>query len=140
MMIRTALGRTVAVCLSIGLSQGLAPVAQAATTHLVDQGSVADRLLDNAKTRQEKIDLFQKALSTPEAKSQAKLMKLDSERLRAAVPHLSDQELQDITQRAHNARDITAGYYHDDDGLAAVGIILLVAAAAILIVVADHHY
>jgi hypothetical protein len=139
MRIRSVLSRTLAVFLSVAVSQGFVPIAEAATEHLVDKGAVVDRLLDNAKTRQDKIDLLQKALSRPEVERQAKLMNLDASRLRAAVPHLSDQELKDVTQRVHNARDIAAGYYRDNDDLVALGIILLIVAVAVLIV-ADNHY
>ena len=67
MIARTMLGRSVAFFLSVALSQVTAPVALAATPHLVDPDQVASRLLGQAKTREAKVKLFQDALATPEA-------------------------------------------------------------------------
>lgn len=137
MIARTTLGRTLAVVLSLALPQVSVPVAQAATPHLVDQSQVVARLLDGAKSREEKVKLFQAALATPEATRQAKSMGLSAGKLKAALPHLSDKELEDLSQRAARTKDVAAGY-HGDDGLVILGIVLLLAGLAVLVAVGDY--
>jgi hypothetical protein len=141
---RTFLGRSLAVALSLGISQFATPTpaaaAPAASTHMVDSGQVVARLLETARTRDEKVKLFQDALSTPEARSKAKSMGYDPDRLVAAVPHLSDAELADISQRAQNVKDVAAGHHHSDEGLIILGIILLVAAIVIIAAAASDGY
>lgn len=139
MITRTTLGRTLAVTLSFALSQITVPAAQAATPHLVGQGQMVERLLEQARSREEKVKLFQDALAAPEVKQHARAMGVSADKLRAAVPHLSDKELQDLSQRALRAKDVAAGY-HDDDSLVILGIILLVAGLAILVAYGDGYY
>ena len=138
MIARTTLGRAVAVSLSLAVSQVAAPVAQAATPHLVDSKQVADRLLAGAKSREEKVELFQKALRTPEAERQARVMGVSAEKLAAAVPHLSDKELLDLSQRASRSKDVVAG--HGDEGLIILGVVLLLAGVAVLVAVGNDGY
>ena len=136
---RTVMGRTLAIGLSLGLSQAVLPAAAVAEeTHLVTSQTQVDRLLDNAKDRDAKVALFESALATPEAEHQAQKMGLDIGKLRAGVPHRTDQELKDITARIHNSKDITAGYY-GDHGLVTMAVLLIVLAAVILIVAADSR-
>jgi len=97
---RTTWGRALAVWLSVGLTQVALPAAVSAAPapdvpagHLVDRGEVARRLLERAKTRDEQVKLFQEALGTPEVRQRARAMGADPDRLRAAVPHLTDREL-----------------------------------------------
>jgi hypothetical protein len=131
---RTILGRTLAVTLAVAISQAAVPVAEAAAApHLVDSTQVARRLLEGAKSREDRIQLFERALATPGAEAQARVLGLDPARLRAAIPHLSDQELQDLTQRASRVQDVAAGHHHGDDALVILGIILLLAGIAVLI-------
>ena len=64
---RTTWGRALAVWVSVGVSQVAVPVAYAAApapagSHLVDQSQVARRLLESARTRDERVALFQAAL------------------------------------------------------------------------------
>jgi len=138
---RTMLGRSVAVFLSVALSQVMAPVAMAATPHLVGSDEVVSRLVGQAKTREAKVKLFQDALATPEAQRQAKTLGVNSEKLRRAVPHLSDKELDDLSQRAANVKDVAAGH-RSHDGLAILGLVLLLAGLAVLIAVGseDGYY
>lgn len=141
MIARTILGRTLAVTLSLALSQVTAPVAQAAAPHLVDQAQVVARLVEKAQSRDEKVKLFQDALGTREARQHAKATGLRAEKLRAAVPHLSDKELADLSQRALKAKDIAAGYHsHGDDSLVILGLVLLLAGVAILVAYGDEYY
>ena len=136
---RTTVGRGLAVALSLAVSQIAAPAAQAATTHLVDPGQVVQRLVEGAKSREEKVQLFQRALSTPEARQQAKAMGVDADKLRAGVPHLSDTELQDLSRRAANTKDVVAGHRGGgDSGLVILGIVLLLAGVALLVALSDY--
>lgn len=139
MIVRTMLGRTLAVSLSLALSQIAAPVVQAAEGHLVDQGTIAARLIERAQSRDEKVRLFQDALAKPEVQKQARSMGLSPDRLRAAVPHLSDKELADLSDRATRAKDVVAGH-SPNDGLAILGLVLLLVGVVVLIAVADDGY
>ena len=139
MIARNVPGRTLALTLSLALSQAAVPVA-AATNHVADPSQVVNRLLDHAKSRAEKVRLFQAALATPQAEQKAKALGLNAEKLRASVPHLSDAELADLTARAARARDVAAGH-SDEDALVILGIVLLVAGLVVLLAVAgDGHY
>jgi len=145
---RTTWGRALAVWLSVGLSQAAVPaVAPAAPSpglangHIVDQGQVAHRLLERAKTRDERVKLFQDALATPEARQKARSLGTDPDRLRAAVPHLTDRELADLSARAAHVKDVAAGHHGGSDGaLIMLGILLVVAGIAVLVAVGDDHY
>ena len=147
MFARTTWGRALAVWLSVGLSQVAVPaVAPAAPApgvsegHLVDQGQVARRLLERAKTRDERLKLFQDALGTPEARQKARAMGVDPDRLRAAVPHLTDRELADLSTRAAQVKDVAAGHGGSDGALILLGVLLLVAGIAVLVAVSDDYY
>jgi hypothetical protein len=144
---RTTWGRALAVWLSVGLSQVAAPaVAPAAPApgpsegHLVDQSQVARRLLERATTRQERVKLFQDALATAEAREKARAMGKDPDRLRAAVPHLTDRELADLSARAARVKDVAAGHGGTDGALILLGVLLLVAGIAVLVAVSDDYY
>jgi hypothetical protein len=143
---RTTWGRALAVWLSVGLSQIAVPVAAPAApapdlsrAHVVDRTEIARRLLDRARTRDERIRLFQDALGTEQSRKQARAMGLDPERLRAAVPHLTDRELADLSARAASVKDVAAG--HSGNGaLVIVGLLLLVAGVAVLVAVGNDYY
>jgi hypothetical protein len=144
---RTTSGRALAVWLSVGLLHAAAPAAAPAapapgptTGHLVDQGEVARRLLERAKTRDERVKLFQEALATPEARQKARSLGADPDRLRAAVPHLTDRELADLSARAAQVKDVAAGHGGGDGALIMLGVLLVVAGVAVLIAVEDHHH
>ena len=153
MLVRTTLGRTLAFSLSIALTQVAVPLAEAAeatgsaaarasaSKHLVDPGTVAARLVAHAQSREQKVRLFQDALARPEVEKQARSMGLSPERLRSAVPHLSDAELADLSARASRAPDVVAGH-SPNDGLAILGLILLLAGLVVLVAVAygDGYY
>ncbi len=148
MIARTTWGRALAVWLSVGVSQVAVPVAHAAApapagNHLVDQSQVARRLLESARTRDERVALFQAALGTDEARQKARSMGADPDRLRAAVPHLSDLELADLASRAALVKqDIAAGHRRHGGppvGLVVVGVLLLVTGIAVLAAVAGEY-
>jgi len=144
---RTTWGRALAVWLSVGLVQvavpAVAPAAPAPglpAAHLVDQSQVARRLLERAKTREERIKLFQDALATPEARQKARSMGADPDRLRAAVPHLTDRELADLSARAAQVTDVAAGHHGGNGALILLGVLLLVAGIAVLVAVNNDYY
>jgi hypothetical protein len=143
MDVKTIGGRTLAVALSVALSQAWAPAAQAAS-HLVDPSEMTERLVDQARSRQEKVELFQKALAAPEVKERAEAMGVDAEKLAQTIPHLSDQELADLAERATRAQDVAAGHrrhhYGPDAALVILGIGLLVAGIVILALVLEDDY
>jgi hypothetical protein len=147
---RTTLGRALAVWLSVGMVQMAVP-AQAAPAadpapdrsarHLLNQEQVARRLLESAQTREQRIKLFQDALATSEAQKRARLMGADPDRLRAAVPHLSDRELADLAARATQAKDVAAGHGHGygggEEALIIVGVALLVTGIILIAAAAE---
>lgn len=133
MIARTTLGRPLAVVLSLSLSQLAVPAAQAAAPHVVDPQKVAARLAERAAAREAQVKLVEQALDATATRQQAGVMGLSVERLRAAVPHLSDNELQDLSQRAARVKDVTAGHHGSDDGLVILAVVLLLAGLAILV-------
>jgi hypothetical protein len=144
---RTTWGRALAVWLSVGLSQVAVPAGAPAAPadvpngHLVDQGQVARRLLERATTRDERVKLFQEALATPEARLKTRALGADPDRLRAAVPHLTDRELADLSARAAQVEDVAAGHHGGGNGaIVMLGILLLVAGIAVLVAVGDDYY
>jgi len=146
---RTTWGRAIAVWMCVGLSQVAAPALYADTPspvaapgHVVDPTEMARRLLESARTREQRVKLFQDALATPEARREALARGVDPDRLRTAVPHLTDRELADLSARAMQAKDVAAGHHHhhDDDALIILGVLLLVAGIAVLIATAHDHY
>lgn len=146
MIVRTTWGRALAVGLSLGLSQVATPALyaaagpEAAPRHVLDQGQVARRLLENARTRDERIKLFQDALATPDARVRARALGADPERLRAAVPHLSDRELAELSARATQVKDVAAGHGGGDSALVLVGVLLLVAGIVVIAAATNDHY
>jgi hypothetical protein len=142
---RTTWGRALAVWLSVGVAQVAVPAAAPAAPavsggHLVDRTEVARRLLERAKTRDERVKLFQEALGTPEAREKARAMGADPDRLRAAVPHLTDRELADLSARAAQVKDVAAGHGGGDSALVLLGVLLLLAGIAVLVAVSGDHY
>ena len=67
-------------------------------------------------------------------------MGADPDRLRAAVPHLTDRELADLSARAARVKDVAAGHGGSDGALILLGVLLLVAGIAVLVAVSDDYY
>jgi hypothetical protein len=138
-MARSRCSRTMAVVLALLLSQAAVPVAHA--DHLVDQSQVVSRLLDGARTREERVALFLRALSTPEAQATARSIGVDPARVRAAIPQLSDAELKDLADRASRANDVTAGYWRrSNEGLVILGVVLVLLAVIVLVAATQSNY
>ena len=136
---RTIPGRTLAVLLSLGLSQVLAPVVYA-DGHLLTPDQAASRVADRAAVRDAQVKAVQAILDTTEARQQAGLLGASLPKLRAAVPHLSDTELADLSARAAQVKDVAAGHHSSDEGLIILAIILVVAAVAVLIAAGHDDY
>lgn len=131
MTARTRLGRTLATALSLAVLQLSIPAAQAAE-HLVDSRTLAEHLLESATTREARIALFQQALGRPEVRQKARSMGVSADKLAKALPHLSDTELADLSDRAAHVKDVAAGH-RSNDGMAILGLVLLVAAVVVLV-------
>jgi hypothetical protein len=137
--IHASLSRALAVTLAVALTLVAIPKAQSAP-HLVDQSEVAAILVEQARTRQERITLFQQALATPAVQQEAKSLGLDAAKLSRAIPHLSDTELAELAARATNTKALAAGHRHHGDpdtALVIVGVVLLLAALLILAAVSE---
>jgi len=107
---------------------------------IVDRNTVVTRLIENARTREARVQLFQSALDAPEVKERAKSMGLDAARVRSTIPHLTDKDLADLADRAARVKDVTAGHRHhgSDSGTIILGVALLVAAVVIVAALASE--
>jgi hypothetical protein len=135
---RTTVGRSLAVMLAVAVSQVTAPMAQALTPHLVAPQQVDARLAEQAAQRTQQVKVVQDLLDSPQAREQAGVLGLNVGKLRAAVPHLSDAELKDLSARAARTKDLAAGHY--DESMMIVGLVLLLAGLAVLIAVSHDGY
>lgn len=145
MIVRTAVGRALAVLLAFAMSQLAAPVAYAvdavpAPAHLVASAQVQGRLADAAAARADQVRAVQSVLDTAEARRQAGVLGVDAGRLRSAVPHLSDVELADLSARAAQVKDVAAGHHTNDEGLIILGVVLLVAGLVLLATMDGYGY
>lgn len=137
MKIHTTFGRGLAGALTLAISLAGAPVTWAATPHLVAPDQIGTRLDEEAAARAARVQEVQQALDSPEARRQAGVLRVNLGKLRSAVPHLSDAELADLSQRARTATEVTAG--HADEGLIILGVALLVAGVVVLAAVSDPY-
>ena len=141
MITRTRLGRGLAVALSFAVTQLAVPVhaaSAAADGHLVGTGLAAQRVASRAAERDAQVRLVESVLSTPAAESQARALRVDLERMKSAVPHLSDSELQDLSVRATSVKDLAAGH-GSDDGLVIAAIVVLVVALVVVAAAAGGY-
>jgi hypothetical protein len=136
---RTIPGRTLAVLLSLGLSQVVATVVHA-DGHLLTPDQASTRVADRAAERAAQVKAVQAVLDTTEARQQAGVLGASLPKLRAAVPHLSDTELADLSARAAKVKDVAAGHHGNDEALIIMAIVLVVAAVAILIAAGGDGY
>lgn len=130
---KSVVGRSLAAILSLALVHATAPIVQAAP-HLVKPGDMTARLVEQAQSRQEKVDLFQNALAQPEVKAKAEALGLDAGKISDRIPHLSDVELADLSARALRVNDVAAGHRGRDGngGMVILGVALLLAAVLVL--------
>jgi hypothetical protein len=106
--------------------------------HLVRTPLVAERLAAKAAERDAQVRLVEDALSTPVAQSQARALGVNLDRVKSAVPHLSDSELADLSQRATNVKDLAAGHRHGD-GLVIAAVVLLIVALVVVVAAAGGY-
>jgi hypothetical protein len=67
-------------------------------------------------------------------------MGVSADKVARALPHLSDAELADLTARAANVKDVTAGH-SSNDGMVILGLVLLLAALVALVALSyDDDY
>src|SRR5574341_287910 len=99
--------------------------------HLVSTEAASARLAEAAALRQRQIGLLDRALSSSQAVSAASRLGADIGQVRAALPALSDAELQDLAQRAAALdADPVAGL---DDDVRTLLIIFLIVAIVLLV-------
>ncbi len=104
----------------------------AAADHVVSQDAVQQRLSEAAALRQDNLRAVDGALASPLAAGAAASVGADLDALRAAVPTLSDGELQDLAARAAALQaDPVAGM--DQDIKLLLMILLIVAIVVILV-------
>jgi hypothetical protein len=120
--------RGIPLALALTLLVAAVPGLEAAP-HVVDPAEVSARVTAQQRLRHERIALFQAALDLPGVREQARSAGADPERLKAAVPHLSDTELADIARRAEGLADVVAAGDEDDHTkracLVATGVLLI---------------
>lgn len=102
-----------------------------AEDHLVTGASVQARLSEAAAERERDLTLVDRALSSPQASAAASALGTDIDRVRAAVPALSDQELRDVAARASAlGTDPVAGL---DEDIRTLLIIFLIVAIVLIV-------
>jgi hypothetical protein len=110
---------------------GFASIPAYPQDHLVSTDAASARLAEAAARRDRQIGVLDRALSSSQAASMASTLGTDIGRVRAALPALSDAELQDLSARAAALdTDPVAGL---DDDIRTLLIIFLVAAIVILV-------
>ena len=99
--------------------------------HLVSSEAASARLAEAAALRQRQISVVDRVLSSSRAASAASALGTDIGSVRAAVPALSDTELQDLARRAAALdADPVAGL---DDDIRTLLVIFLIVAIVLLV-------
>ncbi len=102
--------------------------------HLVTPGQLQQSAVSASQARQSNIQEIRQFLSLPQAKEAFQRAHVNPKEVKKAVAGLSDQELAQLSERAHKAqRDFAAGSISGDELILIIlGVILLI----VLIVVA----
>ncbi|HVJ04443.1 MAG TPA: PA2779 family protein [Candidatus Saccharimonadales bacterium] len=105
-----------------------APGPLMAQTHVVNSAEVQKQVLATSQTRLHNEETVQQFVSSPQAEKAIKAAGMDPERVKVAVPTLSDQELSQIALRTEKAQaDFAAGRIGDRDLLLIlVGVVVLI--------------
>ncbi len=105
-----------------------APGPLLAQTHVVNPAAVQEQVLAAGQTRLHNEETVQQFISSPRAEKAIKAAGMDPERVKVAVPTLSDQELSQIASRAEKAQaDFAAGTIGNRDLLLiVVGVVVLI--------------
>jgi hypothetical protein len=122
--------RKIIMFASLAFSSLLAGQALAGD-HLVSREAARDQVQQAASQRERSLATLDAVLSTPTAARAAASVGADTERLRAALPTLTDQEIADLAARADALQaDPVAGL---DDDIRTLLIIFLIVAIVILV-------
>lgn len=118
-----------------GLTQAASKTANPADQdHIVPSQALQRQMQSVGTDRQNNIDFMNGFLSTPQVQRAMRDSHIDAERVRSAVPTLTDQELADVTARASNIQQQFAGGFVGP-GLLTLIIILVI----VIIIVAAVH-
>jgi len=123
-------------CVSVLVIVVAMPVAlMAETPHVVSRDDLQKQAASVTQTRQQHVEEIRGFLSSPVAEQAMRKAHVDSGRVKAAVPNLSDDELAQLAARADKAQnDFAAGYLSTRD----IALIVLAVVVLILIVVIAH--
>lgn len=115
---------------------GFTQTAKAQTAnHVVSPQQLNKATQEASQARQQNIEALRGAFSSEKAQKALEAAHMNPQQVQNAVAGLSDEELAQLAQRAHNAQnDFSAGNLTDHDLL----LILVIVAAVILIIVAVH--
>jgi hypothetical protein len=104
----------------------------AETAHVVSLPDLQKQVVAVTQSRQQNVEKVRSFLSSQVAEQTMRKTHIDSGRVKAAVPNLSDDELAQLAARADKAqRDFAAGYLSTRD----IALIILGVAVLILLVV-----
>src|SRR6266498_2571452 len=107
----------------------------AETAHVVSPADLQKQAASVTQTRQQHVEKIRGFLSSPIAEQSMQKAHIDSGRVKAAVPNLSDDELAQLAARADKAQnDFAAGYLSTRD----IALIVLAVVVLILIIVIAH--
>lgn len=103
-------------------------------SHLVSPDQLQQQMQFSTADRQKNIDNLTQFLSTPNAEQAMKSARVDPERVKTAIPTLSDAELADLSARAtHAQQDFSAGM------LGTGFLLLIILVIVVIILVAALH-
>ena len=100
--------------------------------HIVTSQALDQQLATSSATRQQNIETLQKLMETPAARKAMQDAKVDPEQVKNAIPTLSNDELANLSARAHRAQhDFAAGFI----GPGLFTILILVVILIIIVIV-----
>jgi hypothetical protein len=121
-----------------------APVFAGTDEHVVSRASIDQKLAGAAAERARNLASINEALSSPSASRAAASVGVGVDRVRRALPRLSDADLRDLSRRAAELRtDPVSGhrrYYHDhDDSIELLLFVALIGAITLVVVHASER-
>lgn len=107
--------------------------------HVVSRATIDQKLAGAAVERSRNLASVNAALSSPNAARAAASLGVGVDRMRRALPRLSDADLRDLSRRAATLRtDPLSGhrrYYHDyDDSIELLLLVALIGAIALIVI------
>jgi hypothetical protein len=129
--------RAFAVLALLALVSG--PVMASPDDHVVSRATIDQKLAGAAADRARNLASVNEALSSPNAARAAASVGVDVDRVRRALPRLSDADLRDLSKRAAALRtDPLSGHrrhYHDyDDSVELLLLVALIGAIALIVI------